>query len=161
MPAACPPAAWLWGPKRKSSAYLSHQLGEVRGVPGRQPQQRPSAGVQRRAVGHDQDDACCGRRNSSRSAQGRSAAFIRPRVPKVAGTKLPHGAPNPTVPGRWKQLWLAAHHSQSCLPLRVLLLSPRRPQVRGAPGRRLRGGTLQRSELPVIIQDKVVAAAQL
>lgn len=85
MTAVCPQAAWLRGPKRKSSAYLSHQLGEVRGVPGRQPQQRPSAGVQRRAVAHDQDDARCGGRDSSGPRRGGARLSFDQGAPKLLG----------------------------------------------------------------------------
>lgn len=39
--------------------YLSHELGKIPTFPGRQPEQWPRAGVQRRAVTHDEDDARC------------------------------------------------------------------------------------------------------
>ena len=51
-----------WPQEKRGGAYLSHELGEVRAVPGRQPEQRASASVQCRAMAHDQDDACCGRK---------------------------------------------------------------------------------------------------
>ena len=47
-----------WPQEKRGGAYLSHELGEVRAVPGQQPEQWASAGVQRRAVAHNQDDAC-------------------------------------------------------------------------------------------------------
>ena len=73
----CPWAARLGGPGRKERSYLSHQLGEVRAVSGRQPEERACAGVQRRAMAHYEDDACCRIKSSSRSRQAQRASFIR------------------------------------------------------------------------------------
>lgn len=78
----------------RAGTYLSHQLGEVRAVPGRQPEQRARAGVQRRAVAHDQDDACWEEEELKVQA-GTGNAFTRLEVPTVPGVRLPHGAPTP------------------------------------------------------------------
>ena len=51
----------------KRPPYLSHQPAEVCTVPGRQPEQRAGAGVQCRAMAHDQGDTPCGRKNTPRS----------------------------------------------------------------------------------------------
>ena len=51
-----------WLQEKRGGTYLSHELGEVCAVPGRQPEQRSSTGVQRRAMAHNQDDTHCGRK---------------------------------------------------------------------------------------------------
>lgn len=81
--------------------YLSHQLGEVGRVSGWQPEEGANAGVQRRAVAHDEGDAHCRKQNSLRSKQARSGPLIRPRVRKAVGVKLAHGVPEPPqAPGQ-------------------------------------------------------------
>lgn len=74
-----------WPKEKGAGTYLSHHLGEVSTVPGRQPKERASAGVQRRAVAHDQDDAHCREKHTSGSEEAQRVPFIRTRVRSATG----------------------------------------------------------------------------